>query len=56
MSYITVRNFATNGGWIGHTFKDIKSACPNSDVKDGINIRFDGNHLVDDKQKILDRI
>ena len=52
----TIIPFATNGGWIGHTFKDIKSACPNSEVKDGINIRFDGVHLVDDEQKILNRI
>ncbi len=52
----TVIPFATNGGWIGHTFKDIKSACPNSDVKDGINIRFDSDSLVDDEQKILNRI
>ena len=37
----TVYPFATNGGWIGHTFKDIKNACKGADVKEGMNIRFD---------------
>lgn len=36
-----VYTFATNGGWIGHTLKDVKSACPGADVKSGIDIRFD---------------
>lgn len=36
-----VYTFATNGGWIGHTLKDVKSACPGADVKPGIDIRFD---------------
>ena len=43
--------FATNGGWIGHTFEDIKKACPNSDVQKGINIRFDEARLVTKKKK-----
>lgn len=41
----TVYPFATNGGWIGHTFKDIKNACQGADVKNGINIRFDNSTL-----------
>lgn len=36
-----IYTFATNGGWIGHTLKDVKSACPGADVKPGIDIRFD---------------
>lgn len=35
--------FATNGGWIGHTFKDAEKACgANCTVGKGLNIRFDG--------------
>ena len=48
--------FATNGGWIGHTFEDIKKACPNSDVQKGINIRFDEARLVTKKEEIMNWI
>lgn len=41
----TVYPFATNGGWIGHTFKDFKKMCSGAEVKNGLNIRFDGNTL-----------
>ena len=41
----TIYPFATNGGWIGHTFKDFKNACKKADVKDGMNIRFDESTL-----------
>ena len=35
--------FATNGGWIGHTFKDVEKACgANCAVGKGLNLRFDG--------------
>lgn len=37
----TVYPFATNGGWIGHTFKDFANACSTADVKQGMNTRFD---------------
>lgn len=37
----TVYPFATNGGWIGHTFKDFADACSGASVKQGMNIRFD---------------
>ena len=37
----TVYPFATNGGWIGHTFKDFTNACQGADVRPGMNIRFD---------------
>lgn len=35
-----VHPFATNGGWIGHTFKDFKKACSGAEVHSGLNIRF----------------
>ena len=41
----TVYPFATNGGWIGHTFKDIEKACAGATVKKGLNIRFDESTL-----------
>lgn len=41
----TVYPFATNGGWIGHTFKDFKEACVGADVKSGMNIEFDQSTL-----------
>lgn len=41
----TVYPFATNGGWIGHTFKDFKNICHGADVKSGLNIRFDEKTL-----------
>ena len=41
----TVYPFAINGGWIGHTFEDYKTACGGAEVKPGLNIRFDENNL-----------
>jgi len=41
----TVYPFITNGGWIGHTLKDIENACPNATVKQAINIKFNGSNL-----------
>lgn len=41
----TIYPFATNGGWIGHTFDDIKSLCTGANVKKGINIEFDTDRL-----------
>lgn len=37
--------FATNGGWIGHTFKDFKTICKEAEVKDGLNVKFDGSTI-----------
>ncbi|WP_127058363.1 flavodoxin [Veillonella ratti] len=37
----TIYPFATNGGWLGHTFEDIKDSCQGADVKNGLNVRFD---------------
>lgn len=33
--------FATNAGWLGHTFEEIQKLCPNSKVEKGMNIVFD---------------
>lgn len=41
----TIYPFATNGGWIGHTFKDIKAVCQGAEVKDGLNVHFDESQL-----------
>lgn len=41
----TVYPFATNGGWIGHAFKDFKAICKEVEVKDGLNVKFDGSTI-----------
>lgn len=41
----TVSMFATNEGWIGHTFKDFDTACEGASVRKGINIKFSGHSL-----------
>ena len=41
----TVYPFATNGGWIGHTFKDFENACRGAAVQKGLNVRFDESTL-----------
>lgn len=48
----TVYPFATNGGWIGHTFEDIKKICRGADVKSGLNVRFDEATLRTSKKEI----
>lgn len=40
----TVIPFATNAGWIGKTFKEIKELCSDSDVKNEMNIIFTENY------------
>lgn len=42
----TVVPFMTNGGWLGHTRKDIARLCRGADVEQGIDIKFDGNKLA----------
>lgn len=37
----TIKPFATNAGWLGKTFKEIKSLCPNSNIEEGMNIVFE---------------
>lgn len=45
----TIFPFATNGGWIWHTFKDIAASCKAEEkgvtIKKGLNLRFDGNAM-----------
>ena len=48
----TVYPFATNGGWLGHTLKDFATACPGADVKQGLNVRFNGERLLTSKEDI----
>ena len=36
-----VKPYATNAGWLGRTFKEIKQLCPNSKVVEGMNIVFE---------------
>ena len=48
----TIIPFITNGGWIGHTEKDIQSACRDSDVKKAINLRFNGDQLTNSAAEI----
>ena len=36
----TIKPFATNAGWLGHTFQEIQKLCPNSKVEKGMNIVF----------------
>lgn len=36
-----IKPFATNAGWLGRTFKEIKTLCPDSKVADGMNIVFE---------------
>lgn len=49
-----IEPFATNAGWLGKTFKEIKSLCSNSDVREGMNIVFESysDKLVTKEQDI----
>ena len=35
-----IKPYATNAGWLGRTFQEIKNLCPNSKVENGMNIVF----------------
>lgn len=35
-----IKPFATNAGWLGRTFQEIKRLCTNSTVDKGMNIVF----------------
>ena len=41
----TVYPFATNGGWIGHTFEDFAATLPDCTVEKGLNVYFDESTL-----------
>lgn len=45
--------FATNGGWIGHTFEDFAAACPGAHVHHGLNVRFEQDQQFTPDQEIL---
>ncbi len=49
----TVYPFATNGGWIGHTFKDIENLCHGADVKKGLNLSFSGSKMTTPEKEII---
>ena len=36
----TIKPFATNAGWFGHTFQEIQKLCPNSKAEKEMNIVF----------------
>lgn len=44
--------FATNGGWVGHTFEDIKKDMPGATVYKGLDIYYSGSRLRTDGEKI----
>ena len=48
--------FATNGGWIGHTFQDFKDALPKSNIVSNINIQFNDKDLAIPQETILNCI
>ena len=50
----TIKPFATNAGWLGRTFKEIKALCPNSKVEEGMNIVFESysDKLVTSEKEI----
>lgn len=37
---LEIKPFATNAGWLGQTFQEIKRLCPDSKVEKGMNIVF----------------
>lgn len=46
----------TNGGWLGHTLKDIARLCPEAVVAHGINLKFDGTRLATPEQALANWI
>ena len=61
LSNKTIKHFATNAGWLGHTFQEIQKLCPNSKVDKGMNIVFESysDNLVtspDEIEKWIDEL
>ena len=48
--------FATNGGWIGHTFQDFKDVLPKSNIVSNLNIQFNDKDLAIPQETILNWI
>ncbi len=44
--------YATNGGWIGHTFRDFERACVNARIHTGLDVKFNGSALQTPEQEI----
>lgn len=44
--------YATNGGWIGHTFEDFAKECGEAEVYAGLNVRFDGHDKLTKDEEI----
>ena len=44
--------FATNGGWIGRTFQEIKELCPNSNIENEMNIVFEGSDMQTPEKEV----
>ena len=50
---------ATNAGWIGHTFQDIKKLCPSSNIGFNVNLVFDEDyslHKIDSGESDLEKL
>lgn len=43
-----IKPYATNAGWLGHTFKEIKELCPNSKVEIEMNIVFTEDYTTNE--------
>lgn len=61
LSNKTIKPFATNAGWIGHTFQEIQKLCTNSKVDKGMDIVFESysDNLVtspDEIEKWIDEL
>lgn len=54
LSNKTIIPYATNAGWLGKTFNEIKKLCPNSKIQNEMNIVFESysDELVTSKSDI----
>lgn len=52
LSEKSVYPFATNGGWIGHTFKDFENACKGASVHAGLNVRYNEEKQITSDDEI----
>lgn len=54
----TIIPFATNAGWLGRTFNEIKKLCPNSNIENEMNIVFESysDKLKTDEKEIANFI
>lgn len=52
-----IKPYATNAGWLGRTFTEIKKLCPNSKIEEGMNIVYDaGDYRTRELITSLDKI